>query len=230
MDSRILSKDGYLHLCDGARLIKRDKRQLQILHTPYNEVIKFIYKPRLALPKKILNETRRFLENAKLLKKHEIPCPNIIAVYHYPGLKCDILVYDYITGHSLYDLASRNDITKLSLLPNLISKLHNVGLYFGDFHLGNIIYNGNNLSLIDIESIKYKGRPLNDKERLSNLKYMLSLKRDIPIYKQFGIDDFLNEYLSLSKTSYGMNEAIGFQIKQKLYQGNSEIISEHNPL
>lgn len=212
MDSRILSKEEYLTLCDGARLIKRDKRRLQILRTPQNKVIKFIYKPRLSLPKKLLNETARFIENAKILKKHEIPCPNVIAVYHYPVLKSDILVYSYVEGHSLYDLACRNDLSNLSLLPNLISRLHNAGIIFGDLHLGNIIFTGSDLSLIDVESISYKKRPLNQKERLSNLKYMFNLKRDIPVYNKFGFNEFLDKYFSLSNLNASTKESMMSQL------------------
>lgn len=212
MDRRVLSTQDYCRLVDGARLIKRDKRRLDILLTPNNDVIKFIYKPRFSFPKKILAETRRFVENAEILRALEILGPEIVAVYHYPALKCNIIVYKFISGYSLYDLACRKDFTKLSMLPGLISRLHAAGLKFGDLHLGNIISVGNNLALIDIESIIHKGRPLNLKERIANLKFMFSLKRDVPIYQQFGFDYFLEQYF----LSSNMTNTMEIKIRDKL--------------
>lgn len=216
MDRRVLSTQDYLCLVDGARLIKRDKRRLEILLTPKNDVIKFIYKPRFSIPKKIFNETRRFVENAEILREQEIQGPEVVAVYYYPALKCNIIVYKYIMGYSLYDLACRKDFTKLSMLPGLISRLHAAGFYFGDLHLGNIISVENNLALIDIESIIHKGRPLNLKERIANLKYMFSLKRDVPIYQQFGFDAFLEHYFLLSNMTNAMEIKIRDELAGKM--------------
>ncbi len=213
MDVQILSTQEYQKLCERTRLIKREKRRLQILLTQDNHIIKFVYKPRLSLPKKIIPETKRFVKNAQILKSHEILCPRVNAIYFYPTLKCNIIVYNYLSGHSLYDLACRNDTTQLTLLPPLISRLHSAGIIFSDLHLGNIIYTNNSLALIDIESIAHKRRPLTPQERLANLQFMFSLKRDVPIHQKFGLDEFLNRYFELSN----LTNAMELQMRNNLY-------------
>jgi len=197
----VLHEQDYLKLTDGAELVKRTRTKIRLLLSAENKIIKHIYRRRFLSTSTIWPYASRFIKNAKHLKSKNILVPEINAVYFYPKLNCDIILYDYVEGKTLYQLACDNDLSFFPKLIHYVAHLHHLGIEFKDIHLSNIVLKEDAFTLLDLESIRYQRKPLNVKQRARNLAYLFSRKEDITLYKQFGLDRFLSGYFELTSLS-----------------------------
>lgn len=212
----LLEKD-YLNLTEGAKLIKRTRTKLRLLLSTENKIIKHIYKRKWFSTATLWPYATRFINNAKRLKSKNILVPEINAVYFYPKLNCDILIYDYVDGPTLYDIACNNDLSFMPKFAHYIAMLHDLGIYFKDLHLGNIVVKNDSYTLLDLESIHCKRRALTLTQRAQNLKYMFSIKEHVQFYQQFGADKFLDEYYkAVSQSDRSRNKSKSLKLVQQL--------------
>lgn len=194
----ILQEQEYLKLIDGAELVKRTRTKIRLLLSAENKIIKHIYKRNFFSTSTIWPYATRFIKNAHYLKSKNIVVPEINAVYFYPKLNCDIILYDYVDGKTLYQLARDNDLSFFPKLMHYVAHLHLLGIEFKDIHLGNIVFKDDAFTLLDLESIRYQRGPLNVKQRARNMACLFSRKEDTPLYRQFGLDRCLSSYFELA--------------------------------
>lgn len=197
----ILNEKDYLELTQGAKLVKRTRTKIRLLLSSDHKIIKHIYRRRFFSTSTLWPYAARFIKNAKLLNSKNILVPDIMAVYFYPKLNCDIIIYDYVDGTTLYDIASGDDLSFLPKLAEYIAMLHQLGIYFKDLHLSNIVLNKGSFTLLDLESIHCKRRSLTVAQRARNIAYLFSIKEHIEFYQRFGSDKFLEEYLQKTDLS-----------------------------
>jgi predicted Ser/Thr protein kinase len=216
MEYATLEEKDYLELTDGAKLVKRTRTKIRLLLSPDNKIIKHIYRRKLLSSTTLWPHAAQFIKNAKKLSSMDIFVPNIHAVYYYPKLNCDIILYDYVEGITLYEMASNNDLSFLPKLAEYIAELHQLGIYFKDLHLNNIVLNNGVFTLLDLESIHCKRRPLRSKQRAKNLAYLFNIKEHIEFYLQFGGEKFLQEYFKLSTLSERSQRKIMKYLKPKI--------------
>ncbi len=108
-----------------------------------------------------------------------------------------------MNGKSLFTYANENNFTYLEKTPAFLAKLHDLGIYFRDFHLDNIIVHNNEFALIDISSVKCRRLPrgLNFKFRAKNIAQLFSKNEDQEFYRIFGKNNFLRRYVKSAQLS-----------------------------
>jgi len=190
----LLTDDDYSKLTKDAKLIKRTRTKIRLLLSTENKIIKHIYKRKLLSSSTLWPYITRFIKNAKHLKSKNILSPKIQGAYFYPTLNCYILLYDYVDHPTLHHIAKKNDLSFLPKFAEFTTKLHALGIFFKDIHLDNFILDGNDFTLIDLESITYQKRPLSIRQRARNLAHLFNRKEDIPFYEQYGYQEFLKHY------------------------------------
>lgn len=192
-----LTEAAYQQLIANAQVIKMRRGKPAILLTPDQMIIKHIYRRSWFSSSRIWPYAERFINGAALLRQRGILVPTIRARYYYPSERCDILVYNYLKGKSLLMHANENNFTHLEKIPGFIAKLHDLGIYFRDFHLDNVIVHNDEFALIDLASVKChrQQRSLNLKYRAKNLVQLFSKQEDQDVYQTFGTDNFLRRYV-----------------------------------
>lgn len=196
-----LSESAYQQLVANAIVLKERHGKPAILLTPDKLIVKHIYRRSWFSSSRIWPYAQRFINGAKLLHERGILAPTVRARYYYPTAGCDILVYEYLDGKSLYTLANENNYSYVEKIPAFIAKLHDLGIYFRDLHLDNVIVHNEEFALIDLASIKCRrlSRSLNLKYRARNLAHMFEKQEDQSIYDRFGTERFLRHYAECTK-------------------------------
>ncbi len=198
-----LSDSAYVQLVGDAQVLKLRRGKPAILLTSDQRIIKHIYRRSWFSSSHIWPYAQRFINNAQLLHQRGINVPTIRGRYFYPTFGCDILVYDYLEGKSLFTYAREHNFDYLEKTPAFLAKLHDLGIYFRDFHLDNVIIHKNEFALIDISSVKCRrlARGLNFKYRAKNIAQLFSKNEDQEIYKIFGKNNFLRRYVKSANLS-----------------------------
>ncbi len=198
-----LTDSAYLQLVGDAQVLKLRRGKPAILLTSDQRIIKHIYRRSWFSSSRIWPYAQRFINNATLLHQRGIKVPTIHGRYYYPTFGCDILVYDYLDGKSLFTYAQENNFSYLEKTPAFLSRLHELGIYFRDFHLDNVIIHNNEFALIDIASVKCRRqtRGLNFKYRAKNIAHLFSKNEDQEIYRIFGKNNFLRRYVKSANLS-----------------------------
>lgn len=208
----LLTEKDYIKLTEGAKLIKRTRTKIRLLLSPQNKIIKHIYRRKFLSTSTLWPYAARFIKNASKLQSKNFSVPTIHEVYYYPKLNSDIIVYDYVEGPTLHEIASTNDLSFFPKFIRYISQLHQTGIYFKDLHLSNIVFKNGVFTLLDLETIHCKRRPLKTSERAQNLAYLFSIKEHKQFYQDYGTDQFINEYLN----SIQLSERAQKKLKKKL--------------
>jgi hypothetical protein len=187
----------YQQLTDQAVVLATHRDRPAVMLTPDQKIIKHIYRRGWWSSSTLWPYAVRFKENAASLKTLGISCPAVEAIYHYPSQKCDLVIYPFVTGSSVHQTAITGDYQTLEKLPTFLNKLHSLGIYFHDLHLGNVIYHKTEFSLVDIASVCIYPKTLAEKYREKNLKHLFDKQEDKPIFEKYGIDRFLEVYYSV---------------------------------
>ncbi len=216
----ILQDQDYLKLTEGASLVKRTRTKIRLLLSRDGKIIKHIYKRKLLSSSTIWPYATRFINNAQYLRSRNILVPDIRSVFYYPTLNCDILIYDYVDGRTLYDMARDNDLSFFPRFVEYVAQLHKLGIYFQDIHLDNIVVKDNTFTLLDLESIQIKRRSLTKSLRARNLVHLFNKKEDIPFYHQFGVENFLNQYYDLACLSDRLRQKITHYLSTRIPHGD----------
>jgi tRNA A-37 threonylcarbamoyl transferase component Bud32 len=219
-----LTDTAYEQLVANAQVIKLRRGKPAILLTPQKEIVKHIYRRSWFSSSRIWPYAERFIRSAALLGQRGILAPTIKGRYFYPKERCDILVYTYLEGKSLLTLARENNYAYLEKAPQFLGKLHDLGIYFRDFHLDNIIIHNEEFALIDIASVKCSrhGRGLNLRYRAKNIVQIFAKNEDQDAYRVFGKDHFLSRYIESVKFSARKQKLFNYLINKYSAKKNSE--------
>ena len=223
MSIQLLTESAYGQLVANAQVLKLRRGKPAILLTPDQHIVKHIYRRSWFSSSRIWPYAQRFINSAQLLQQRGILAPTIQARYYYPTEGCDILVYTYLEGKSLLTLARENNYTHMEKIPHFLAKLHDLGIYFRDFHLDNIILHNDEFALIDVASVKCRRsrRRLNLRYRAKNLVQIFSKNEDQSAYQVFGKDHFLHRYAENAKLSARKLGALNYLINK--YQSKKSV-------
>lgn len=114
------------------------------------------------------------------------------------------------SGISLDDFLRSDQRAPFNELVDLVKKIHDSGLFHGDLHTGNFLWNGESLCLTDLHSAKIVGR-LSLHQRLWNLAHLFHSLRSF--WTETDFMRFLQEYF---KEDSAFSEGKG-EILQKIY-------------
>lgn len=213
-----LTENAYTELVAGAQVLKLRRGKPAILLTPHQQIVKHIYRRSWFSSSRIWPYAQRFISSAEILRQRGILAPTVQARYYYAPERCDILVYTYLEGKSLLTLARENNFTYMEKAPQFLAKLHELGIYFRDFHLDNIIIHHDEFALIDIASVKCtrQRQGLNLRYRAKNIVQIFSKNEDQEAYRIFGKENFLRRYLE--KTNLSTRKLVSLETLIKKYQ------------
>jgi serine/threonine protein kinase len=76
-----------------------------------------------------------------------------------PFLERSLLVTEYIEGPSLAEAWGR-DASACAAFPRFLAALHRRGIFHGDLHPGNLLWNGTEWVLIDLAALRHPLRTL----------------------------------------------------------------------
>ncbi len=173
-----LEYDAYLKLIDNARLIEQDGSGPKVYLLQDNRYLKLFRRKRLISSALLFPYARRFARNLQALKKRQIPCPEIVAIWRIPEIRRDAVLYVPLEGQTIRNLLKENeDPARLSglkaALGAFIALLHDRGIYFRSLHLGNIVLTPEKkLGLIDVADMRVKRGALGKWHRRRNIKHL----------------------------------------------------------
>lgn len=185
---QILQYDNYLALREGAKVIEKDAHGDKVLLLPDGTYMKLFRRKRLISSALFWPYAQRFADNAAKLKVLGIPCPEVINVYRIPQIQRDLVHYRPLPGLTLRQLRDGQGDCPDDIRERFIAfvhKLHDLGVYFRSFHLGNVILTPDNeLGLIDFSDMQIKNRPLSSWLRRRNWQHTRRDAKDIEWLEQ----------------------------------------------
>lgn len=170
-----------------------------LLKTSTQEVFKIIKKSKKWFSiSHIWSYAKRFEHASFHLKKLNISALYCKQIFYYPAAKSHIVIYNYVEGTDLCTLTNAKNPMYYTKVLQLVHKLHEAGVYFRDFHLGNVLLQENQrLTLIDVASVSIKKSPLNPRQRARNFLHWFNRQEDKPYFEYFSPEILVQEYLKL---------------------------------
>lgn len=203
-----LSKEAYLTLREGAKVIEADAYGDKVLLLPDDTYLKLFRVKRLITSARLFPYSKRFVTNAIKLEKLGIPTVNTIDIYNISSIQRTAVHYRPLPGLALRILPNGMDAILAKSLGDFIRRLHEKGIYFRSLHLGNIVLTPENqLGLIDISDMQFYGKSLSQKLRLRNFKHLLRIPEDNP---------FITEQKEAFLSAYSNNPDTDHKLASKL--------------
>lgn len=180
-----LSKEGYLTLREGAKVIEADSHGDKVLLLTDGTYLKLFRVKRLLTSARFSPYSKRFAKNAKKLIKLGILTVNVNQLYRIPSIRRTAVHYYPLPGTALRKLPDGIDLILADKLGKFIRELHDKGIYFRSLHLGNIVLTPENkLGLIDISDMRVYGKTLPPKLRIRNFMHMSRYADDNAVTKK----------------------------------------------
>ncbi len=193
----------YKALCESAVVLADCKYGPKILQTADNKIVKIFYpRKKKFSSSKLRPHAQRFSRNSRRLAQLHIPAVHVEQTFSCPEENIHLVIYPKVPGEEVRHLVSASNPVILTELATYIAQLHYQGIFFRGIHLGNVLRNDEaQFYLIDIADLKVRHKPLNIWHRIRNLRHMIFYDTDIAAFKNYGIEKFIDNYLSVAKLS-----------------------------
>ncbi|MBF8778913.1 toluene tolerance protein [Pseudomonas fulva] len=176
-----LDHTAYLALREGAKVIEADGSGDKVLQMPDGRFLKLFRRKRWLTSAALFPYAQRFADNARQLRRLDVPTPEVLAVYRIKSIERDAVYYSPLQGQTLRQLIAESAATDelREAYGAFVARLHEQGVYFRSLHLGNVVLTpGQTLGLIDIADLSYRSGPLSQGKRLRNFQHMLRYRHD----------------------------------------------------
>ena len=165
-----------------------------LMLTTANEIVKPFYRRKFISSRTFLPQAKRFAANSWKLLEKKIPAPVVKEVIYCPDYPVHMVVYNRIDGRDLRELCAEQGNDLISLVPAYLAELHRLGFFFRALHLGNLIYDGERLHMVDISDLQVRNHPLTLSQRARNLAHLFNSRLDKSSFLEYGIARFNSEY------------------------------------
>ena len=146
-----LSRDQFDAMRLGASVLEEDGHGVKVLRLADGTFLKLFRRKSWLSKNAFFTPAQRFAENASLLQQRNIPCPQIIALYHLPDPYRSVVHYSPLAGNTLRQLLNDSrGIESFELLMNLA----------------------------DISDMRCLNRPLSKRLRARNYQHLLRYEQD----------------------------------------------------
>jgi tRNA A-37 threonylcarbamoyl transferase component Bud32 len=217
---KVLSKDEYQQLLKETKVIEQDKHGEKVLEYPDGRYMKLFRLKRLISSALIYPYWRRFVRNAKGLKRLEIPTvATIESVLKVPHIKKTAVIYQPLLGDTIIHLYKKNTLTNelIKQFGEFVATLHYKGVYFSSLHLGNVVLTPENkLGLIDISDMRIVRFPIPVFTREANMRYLFHCRQGLKLLSPTGVEHFIEGYLSKTKQKTKPRMAEFFNQQRKI--------------
>jgi len=197
MLNETLDNQAYEALKTGAEVLSRDLYGEKVLKLSDGSILKLFRLKRLLSSALINPYHRRFIQNAKRLHQKGIITVDVQRLVKLPSIKRTGVLYTPLNGSNIRDLGQLS-LDKIKQVGAFLATLHEQGIYFRSFHLGNVVeLEDGNLGLIDVSDMKIFNRPLTRSQRLRNFRHLFRYQEDVE--QLGGVETFLQGYNLTSK-------------------------------
>lgn len=178
-----LSSEQFAAMRKDAEVVERDGHGEKVLRLSDGSYLK-LFRRKSWLSKTVLfPPAARFAANAAELERLGIPCPRIISLYKLSNPYRSVVHYEPLEGTTLRQLLNEHpsleQLELFGMLAELITHLHELGVYFRSLHLGNIVLTpAGELGLIDISDMRCLRKPLSRRMRDRNYRHLLRYEND----------------------------------------------------
>lgn len=197
---KILDKDQYQALREGAKVLAGDDFGDKVIKLTNGQIMKLFRRKRLFSSALIYPYAKRFAVNVKKLKKLAIPTVSNLDLFRIPSISRIAVVYQPLLGDSLDDIIHQNNFHKKHILQfaAFLANLHKQGVYFRSIHLGNVILTPKDkLGLIDVSDMKIYRRALPASFCARNMRHFCRYPEHVAALFPAGEENlFLNSYLA----------------------------------
>ena len=169
---------------EHAEVIEADRYGEKVLRLKDGRMLKLFRRKRLISSATWYPYAQRFADNCQGLAIKEILSPTVIAVYRFPDLDRDAVLYHPLAGKTIRQLIKEglpdNEADQLKdQLRNFVKSIQDRGVYFRSLHLGNIVRTADgDLGLIDVSDMVIKKNSLGRLVRKRNLNHLLRYVED----------------------------------------------------
>ena len=179
---RALSENDFDSLVSGARLLEQDGREPKVYATCDGRIVKLFRVKRRISSNLLRAYARRFADNASALRSAGIDTLTVEFFGKVPHIARQIVIYPMMPGLSLREAAREADpkaaAELLRRFGGFLARLHEKGVLFRSIHFGNVLVDGDRMSLIDILDVKIFQKALGDERRLKNIRFLAKYPED----------------------------------------------------
>lgn len=194
-----LTPTQYDTLTQGAEVIERDAIGARVFILTDKTYLKLFRAKKLFSSDTLFPYALRFANNAKVLQTRGIPTVTVLDIARIKHLKSTSVHYQPIPGRTLRSLGGATGTLAEEVIQQFavfVAGLHDQGIYFRSFHLGNVIVMENGqFGLIDIADLWTKKKPLVFKDRMRNFSRIYRFSDDIELLRSAGDTVFVDHYL-----------------------------------
>ncbi len=196
---RTLSTEAFERLRNSSETLSRDAFGDKVLRTGDGIILKLFRTKHCLSSARLYSYARRFVRNARRLRKLAIPTVEVRDVRRLSSPPRDVVFYRELAGDPLRDslAAAAPDEARHMLLgfADFVARLHRKGVYFRSLHLGNVlILPDTGFGLIDISDLRVRRRPLGLRARARNFRHLMRRAEDAALIEHIGSEEFFSEY------------------------------------
>jgi serine/threonine protein kinase len=195
---KVFNPEELKQFIDGNEILYGSTEHPGIMLSPTGEIIKSFFKRKKISTSTFFPQAEQFKKNSQRLFERGIKGPIVTDIIYCKEIPVHMVVYNRLEGDDLRVLAEREGVNVLSQLPSYLAELHEIGVFFRAIHLGNILLHAREMSLIDISDLSIQSSPLGNFQRARNLAHLFNSDLDKNLFTQYGLQQFLKEYLLAS--------------------------------
>ena len=165
-----------------------------LMLTADNEIVKAFYRRKRFSTSTFRPQANRFVANCRKLRERNVCGPIAREVIYCPEIPVHMVVYERLEGRDLRELCAETNSDCLDILPTYLALLHGKGIYFRAIHLGNVLFRGDDLAIIDCSDLRAYNSPLGMFRRARNLAHLLNSDDDKAYFASYGVSRFVSRY------------------------------------
>jgi hypothetical protein len=201
METRLkrISPEEYDAMVSDATVLQTDHFGPKVFALSDGSILK-LFTPRPLLSSATLYPyAKRFARNAQKLRVRRVPTVEMIDIALITHRKLHCVRYRPLPGRTLRSLGKEDAGLPKDLVRRFaafVAGLHEQGVYFRSFHLGNVIVTDDGrFGLIDIADLWTRSRPLTRKQRIRNISRIYRFADEIEMLRAHGATLFIESYI-----------------------------------
>ncbi|MBB71798.1 MAG: hypothetical protein CMF50_05315 [Legionellales bacterium] len=175
-------------LKDGEVLLRAGDKSRIVLR-PDQSIVKMFRS------KRRLRHAKRFIKCAKTYHRKGITTVEPSSLYCCPEDDCVFVTYPYLDGMTVKQLIAQGDDTVLAQVVDFMIALHDIGIYYRDFHPGNLIVRDDHIAVIDMHNTHFFPFALGIRRRAKNIAAFFFRNQTAGLFSEEQINNFVHDYL-----------------------------------
>lgn len=201
---KILTEIECLDLIKDGTVLKINGTGINVVRTIDGKIAKTFRSKKFFSSDKFSLRPQRFINAVQKLTDLSIPTVRDAQLYWVPCMKRHLVHYQPLEGEELRNFFAQNGYQSqmVSKWIEFLASIHDRGVYFRGINFSNVILRPDGeFGLIDVDSARVFDHSLSTDFRARNLKHPLAHSQDQKILCQFGLDNWLIQYMDKARIS-----------------------------